>query len=250
MGKLERTKRDSLEVFNSMWIAEDRGYLLKGAPSPCHIWQRYVKDDYGRFRNRGAHRWIYIHTIRPLTFEETVDHRCRQKLCVNVKHMEIVSHGENARRAVIDNGKQAKDAVCSECGNKLRRPDAKCLFCEQDRTYIIDPDLTFYQRRVLICNEVGIDPVKCQHGHVVYEEDVRWCGVCKNAATMKNYYKETFYEKRKRIGGEPVKCVNDHLVPNDGKRQCNECMKDKADRHRQKKGDPSAGFRRKRTRPE
>src|SRR5260370_1107503 len=54
-----------------------------------------------RHRHVGAHRLSYIMTYGPIRRGLVVDHLCRNRLCVNPSHMDIVTHGENLRR---DNG--------------------------------------------------------------------------------------------------------------------------------------------------
>lgn len=47
-----------------------------------------------------AHRKAYQALAGKIPGDLTVDHLCRNKLCQNVAHMEIVTRGENARRAL------------------------------------------------------------------------------------------------------------------------------------------------------
>lgn len=69
----------------------------------CHLWQGCTTNGYGRFRVQGvshrAHRWIWIHERGPIPPELEIDHLCRVRHCVNVDHMELVTHQENITRA-------------------------------------------------------------------------------------------------------------------------------------------------------
>lgn len=45
-----------------------------------------------------AHRWAYLRFVGPVRAELELDHLCRVRDCVNVFHLEPVTHGENIRR--------------------------------------------------------------------------------------------------------------------------------------------------------
>ncbi len=69
----------------------------------CWEW-RGLKDEhgYGRFsfngRLRQAHRVSYVLLVGSIPKGLQLDHLCRNKGCVNPKHLEPVTHGENLRR--------------------------------------------------------------------------------------------------------------------------------------------------------
>lgn len=229
-------KENPLQAFYNLCKYEQKGYFLNGSPSACLIFQgkaRTSDKKYAKFRGVNAHRWIYKQTVNPnITFYETIDHKCREKLCMNVQHFEVVTHGENSRRA---NFGKAKVHYCAE-GHTLRRKEALCLQCSP-QAYLVDPDLTYYEKRAKICSEAGISPVQCAHGHEVFPTNERRCIKCSNAATMANYHgPETFYQKRLRIGGMPVLCVKGHDVPDTDGKQCLICMRIKADKWRVAQG--------------
>ena len=81
-------------------------------PNKCGLWTGAVATHgYGYFhpdipgRPPGRKPRVMAHRVAwTLTFgsepgELTVDHLCRVKLCQNARHMELVTLGENARRA-------------------------------------------------------------------------------------------------------------------------------------------------------
>lgn len=79
-------------------IPEDRGYA-----TPCLIWQGATNTNgYGVIRHEGRNRVVHV-----LAYEETkgpipdgleLDHLCGVHACLNVDHLEPVTHVENMRR--------------------------------------------------------------------------------------------------------------------------------------------------------
>jgi hypothetical protein len=71
--------------------------------SGCLEWTgRVDKDGYGRSSEEGfdymAHRRIYQLTNGSIPIELELDHKCRNRLCVNVVHLEPVPKGTNLAR--------------------------------------------------------------------------------------------------------------------------------------------------------
>ena len=71
--------------------------------TPCIIWKKgLTRSGYGRVWHHGKHRRAHvlayevIHGPVPKGLE--LDHLCRNRACVNVEHLEAVSHQENMRR--------------------------------------------------------------------------------------------------------------------------------------------------------
>lgn len=72
----------------------------------CFIWVAGVSNvGYGKFqldrRTRLAHRVAYELIHGEIPHGLTVDHLCRNKRCVNVMHMELVTLRENIQRKVF-----------------------------------------------------------------------------------------------------------------------------------------------------
>jgi len=79
-------------------IEEDRGRI-----TPCRIWQLAKdKDGYGVEYVRGkmvhAHRAEYERVHGEIEDGLEVDHKCSERACIAVDHLEVVSHAENVRR--------------------------------------------------------------------------------------------------------------------------------------------------------
>lgn len=75
-----------------------------GSESECWPWlASRDKGGYGQFRLDGrpkrAHRVSYELLVEPIPIGFVIDHLCRNASCVNPHHLEVVTLGENSRRA-------------------------------------------------------------------------------------------------------------------------------------------------------
>lgn len=63
---------------------------------------RYKQHSYGQIRvgdkRTSAHVFAYQCAVGPIPEGLEVDHLCRNKLCVNPSHLELVTHQENCKR--------------------------------------------------------------------------------------------------------------------------------------------------------
>lgn len=64
-----------------------------------------VGDGYGAFKRAGkrqsAHRVAYVLVKGTIPTGLDLDHRCRNRSCVNPEHLEPVTRGENVRRGAV-----------------------------------------------------------------------------------------------------------------------------------------------------
>jgi hypothetical protein len=102
----------------------------------CIPWGGLLTHDgyprqYARAGTQYAHRQRWIAKNGPIPAGMELDHLCRNRSCVNVDHLELVTHAENMRRA--------RKATCVR-GHELvekTRPNGQmfrhCMVC--DRAY-------------------------------------------------------------------------------------------------------------------
>jgi len=90
-------------------------WIWGGARSTNHI-VGHTAGPYGHFKVNGkvvqAHRYAYESLIAPIPSSLTIDHLCRNTLCVNPKHLEAVTIKENLLRGVGASGLNAKKTHC------------------------------------------------------------------------------------------------------------------------------------------
>ena len=99
---------------NDAIIADNQEDFMKQITDPCHIWQGQIDHrGYGDFGVSSiklkkkvsvkAHRFAYAleHGFDKLPKGSTsnpefvINHLCHNRACVNVKHLEVITHAEN-----------------------------------------------------------------------------------------------------------------------------------------------------------
>lgn len=89
---------DPIERFWS-WVA-------RGAEHECWVWEgATTQAGYGSFtvrpgKSARAHRFAYELQHGPIPIGLEIDHLCRNRGCVNPRHMEVVTRSENIRRSL------------------------------------------------------------------------------------------------------------------------------------------------------
>jgi hypothetical protein len=125
-GKAGKMRRGMCGACYARWLRQQPGSLRDNRTPVERFWAKVDKTEscwvwlgtgtpkgYGQFapnrRHVYAHRYAYELTRGPIAEGMTIDHLCRNRGCVNPDHMEVVTRGENTRRA--DNRR-----TCSHCG--------------------------------------------------------------------------------------------------------------------------------------
>jgi hypothetical protein len=112
-------------MFRKVQSDADR-FASKYVPEPnsgCWLWLASIRNKahgYGQFhighrpdrKKVYAHRFSYELHVGPIPESLTVDHLCRVRSCVNPRHLEPVTIGENLLRGETFQGKNAAKTHC------------------------------------------------------------------------------------------------------------------------------------------
>jgi hypothetical protein len=85
--------------------------VVKDTKTGCWIWQGSTSGKhepgktgrgYGRISIDGAtmsvHRVMFTHAFGIIPHKKQIDHTCRNRLCCNPDHLELVTHKQNCKR--------------------------------------------------------------------------------------------------------------------------------------------------------
>ena len=88
-------------------VPKEMGYMIDDLSSPCFIWQGGDSGTgrgggYGRMslgsQTVATHIVVYTHFYGYIPGKKQVDHKCRNRLCCNPLHLELVSPKTNCKR--------------------------------------------------------------------------------------------------------------------------------------------------------
>lgn len=72
---------------------KDRGFV-----TPCWIWRGGLNNGYARRNGKRIHRLFYEQRYGAIPTGFELDHLCQVKSCINVEHLELVTHAVNVQR--------------------------------------------------------------------------------------------------------------------------------------------------------
>lgn len=124
------------------------GFWALAEPEPnsgCWIWMgTRTRKGYGKVsfhsRSRHAHRVALIIGTRKSIDGLEIDHRCRNRACVNPAHLEIVSHRENVHRgwaARMPGWRPFRSLALEKERRQRRRAFGLCVRCPRP---LVKPD--------------------------------------------------------------------------------------------------------------
>lgn len=102
----------------------------------CWQWLGSIdKDGYGRYSGRMAHRAMWEERRGPIPSGHQLDHRCRNRACVNPEHLEPVTRAVNMARGATANKTACKSGHQFNPENTYRRPSGHrdCKECIRQR---------------------------------------------------------------------------------------------------------------------
>lgn len=113
----------------------------------CWLWQGVTSSGYGRVlppkgkRRALAHRLFYEILVGPIPDGLTLDHLCRNRVCVNPDHLEPTTLTENIRRGESPTAKNRRKTHCkwghefteeNTLAHAGRPGGRRCRTCERD----------------------------------------------------------------------------------------------------------------------
>lgn len=153
-GVVNRVRPDAVIAFIEQEIADayklsTRFWTKVDSSGDCWEWLADKTNGYGRFvignnKKVRAHRFAYERLVGEIPEGLVIDHLCRNRACVNPKHMEVVTNRENILRGegltainarkthcnrghkftsenTRPNGVNGKGRKCRECANSKQR---------------------------------------------------------------------------------------------------------------------------------
>ncbi|MCA1571986.1 MAG: HNH endonuclease [Chloroflexi bacterium] len=159
--------------------------VLPEAVGPCVLWTGpFDADGYGKQGSRKAHSVAWEAANGPIPKGLELDHLCSTRACVNVAHLDLVTHAENIRRMVARGNHWKQQVTHCPAGHAYDDPEhgvtwsghRYCLTCRREQDA---------QRRAsggrglteFICVECG------KLGRKVPSSTQRFCSrACKGAA--------------------------------------------------------------------
>lgn len=128
-----------------IWAWDDPEFAANVQPhGSCLIWTgRAQPNGYAQFKGQYVHRRAYEEHVGEILPGLSIDHICRNPLCVNPDHLRMMPMGDNSLRGDGPAARNARKTVCinghSLTGDNVLLQDRKdgiarkCLACERER---------------------------------------------------------------------------------------------------------------------
>lgn len=186
-------------------IPQDERFWAKVSKTDgCWEWHAAMTKGYGSFgvgggRQMLAHRYAYELLVGPIPEGLVLDHLCSNRRCVNPAHLEVVTLGENTRRALLLKGQCTKGHKLT-AENTYTPPNGnpQCRICRRDgfNRWAAGPgrdriEAREVKRRAERLSRRSRSPGRpqathCQHGHPFDDENTyidprgrRRCRTCR-----------------------------------------------------------------------
>lgn len=117
-----------------------RRFWSKVSKTPsCWLWLDKPSDKYGVFGFSGkvrlAHRISYLLVHGQIDENLSIDHLCKNRMCVNPLHLELVTWSENSRRGHVDREVThcPKGHEYTSENTYIQRNSRQCKACTRER---------------------------------------------------------------------------------------------------------------------
>jgi len=129
---MENYTQEELNRFNKYWIKFGN----------CKLWQNYLdKDGYGSFyfrkKLRRAHRVAYFFVNGPIPDGMVIDHICKNRNCVAIEHLRLITAKENNLDNSLSVGAINKRKIFCKNGHPFNRVyggQRYCSICENEKS--------------------------------------------------------------------------------------------------------------------
>ena len=142
-----RRKNSSRPPRGVRWVDWVLAHRVRRTESGCLEWTGFVaRNGYGLAHYPGtgrrglAHRIIYEESVGPIPAGLTIDHLCRNPICVNPQHLEPVTMRENLSRGTSVQANTIRTGRCRR-GHEFsganvavnKNGDRSCIACRRVR---------------------------------------------------------------------------------------------------------------------